>query len=151
MRRHIILAAVVMAAIAIPAAAGDRRGNQRYQGYGYGYDNRYGYDRDRDYGSYGPQYRNGNPVTLAMRDLELVFRRSRVDHHEANHFQRALRELADFDRHARRGRFDRDSLDSAIDNMADLAQADQLHPRDRQLIARRAQELHYLRGRAGWR
>jgi len=151
MRRHLFLAAMVMAALAIPAAADDRRGNQRYQGYGYGYGDRNGYDRDRDYGGYGPQYRNSNPVMAAMRDLEMVFRRSRVDNHEANHFRRALRELADFDRNARRGRFDRGSLDSAMDNMADLARADQLHPRDRQLIARRLQELNYLRGRAGWR
>lgn len=150
MRRQFLLAAIVMAAITIPAAADDRRGNQRYQGYGYGYGDRNGYDRDRDYG-YRPQYRSGNPVTAAMRDLEFVFRRSRVDNHEANHFRRALRELADFDRNARRGRFDRGSLDRAMDNMADLAQADQLHPRDRQLIARRLQELNYLRGRAGWR
>lgn len=151
MRRKLFLAAMVIAAIAIPAAADDRRGKQRYQGYGYGYGDRYGYDRDRDYGGYGPQYRSGNPVTAAMQDLEMVFRRSRVDHHEADHFRRALRELADFDRNARRGRFDRGSLESAMDNMDDLARADQLHPRDRQLIARRLQELHYFRGRAGWR
>lgn len=151
MRRQFFLAATLMAAIAIPAAADERRGNQRYQGYRYGYDERYGYDRDRTYGNFGPQYRSGNPVTAAMRDLEVVFRRSRVDNHEANHFRRALRELEDFDRNARRGRFDHASLDNAMDNMADLARADQLHPRDRQLIARRLQELNYLRGRAGWR
>lgn len=151
MRRQLFLAAMVMAAIAIPTAAGDRRGNQRYQGYGYGYDDRDGYGRDRGYGGYGPQYRSVNPVTAAMRDLEMVFRRSRVDNHEANHFRRALHELDDFDRNARRGRFDYGSLESAMDNMADLARAHQLHPRDRQLIGRRLQELHYLRGRAGWR
>ena len=71
--------------------------------------------------------------------------------HEADHFRRALGELEDFDRNARRGRFDHGSLNRAIDNMDDLARADQLHPRDRQNIARRVQELHHLRGRAGWR
>ena len=152
MRKQFILAATLIAAIAIPAAAGDRRGNQRDQGYNYRYnDQGYGSVRDRDNSRYGGDYRHGNPVTAAMRDLESVFRRARVDHHEANHFRRALRELAEFDRNAMRGRFDRGSLDSAMDNMADLAQADQLHPRDRQLIGRRLQELAYFRERVGWR
>jgi hypothetical protein len=145
MRKQLILAAAITAVFAIPGEA-QRWGDGPRQGPGYRYD-----APGRGYDNYGPQYRTGNPVTGAMRDLEAIFRRSRVDNHEANHFRKALRELEDFDRNARRGRFDRGSLNSALDNMDDLARADQLHPRDRQIIARRIQELYRLRARADWR
>ena len=135
MRRQILWAVLLAAVAAIPGAADDRRGNPR--------------DRGNGYGTYGRQSRGGDPVRAAMRDLESIFRRSRVDNHEADHFRRALRELAEFDQRAARGRFDRGSLNSALDNMADLARAHQLHPRDRQVIARRMEDLRYLRERGG--
>ncbi len=135
MRKQLVLAAV-LAAAAIPSVADDRRGP--YRG-----DQRYG--RDGYYGLYDRQGPRGNAVRSAMRDLEMMFRRSRVDHHEADHFRRALRELAEFERHAARGRFDRGSLDDAIGNMADLARAEQLHPRDRQVIRRHMIDLRQLR------
>jgi len=150
MRRQLLPALLMTAAVAIPAVADDRRGyppfrdergyDRDHRGYGNG-----GYGRDGNYGGYGRPSPRGNPVTAAMRDLQMVFRRARVDSHEADHFRRALRELAEFDQSAARGRFDRSSLEHAIDNMADLAQADQLHPRDRQLIRLRMNDLRYLR------
>lgn len=143
MRKQLILAAALTAALAIPGAA-QRWGDGPRQGHGYRYDT-------PGPGPYTPRYSTGNPVTGAMRDLETIFRRARVDGHEAGHFRRALRELEDFDRNARRGRFDHESLHRALDNMDDLARADQLHPRDRQIIARRVQELYRLSPRAGWR
>lgn len=134
MRRQFLWAVMMAAVAAIPVVGGDRRG----------------YPQNRGYGD-GRQMRGGNPVRVAMRDLESIFRRARVDDHEADHFRRALRELAEFDQKAARGRFDRGSLNSALDNMADLARADQLHPRDRQVIARRMQDLRSLReGGRGW-
>jgi len=142
MRRQLALAVLMTAAVVLPAAAQDRRGYGRDdRGYGYG-----GYGRDdRDFGNgYGRQSMGGNPVRVTMRDLEMIFQRSRVDGHEANHFRRALSELADFDRNASRGRFDRGSLNSALDNMGDLARAHQLHPRDRQIIRQRMNDLRYL-------
>lgn len=165
MRRQ-LLAVLMTTAVVVPALADDRRGRPTYRddreygrdnrGYGnggYGRDGAYGnggygnggYGRDGSYGAYGRQSGRGNPVTAAMRDLDMVYRRARVDGHEADHFRRALRELADFDQNAARGRFDRGSLDSAIDNMAHLAQADRLHPRDRQVIRQRMDDLRYVR------
>ncbi len=139
MRKQVLPLLLMAAAVALPALAQPRRG---YPGYG---NDRY--DRDGYANSYGRESYRGSPVTAAMRDLEMIFRRARVDNHEANHFRRALNELADFDRDARRGRFDRGSLDSALDNMGDLARADQLHPRDRQIIRQRMNDLAYLRNR----
>lgn len=141
MRRQFLWAVILAAVAAIPVVADDRWGYPRDRGYGY--------SRGDGYND-GRQYRRGNPVRAAMRDLESIFRRSRVDNHEADHFRRALRELAEFDQRAARGRFDRGSLNSALDNMADLARADQVHPRDRRVIWRHIEDLRYLRegGRA---
>ncbi|HPT27384.1 MAG TPA: hypothetical protein PLZ95_13270 [Bryobacteraceae bacterium] len=158
MLRQFLMATLLIAAAAIPSAADDRRRNPRNPGYGYGsYDQGYGYSRggnygnDGNYGYNGRRYQGGNPVTAALRDLENVFDRARVDSHEASHFRRALRELHEFDQRAARGRFDHGSLDRAMDNMEDLARADQLHPRDRQLIARRLDDLRYFSNRGAWR
>jgi len=89
--------------------------------------------------SYGPR---GNAVHSALRDLQSIASRARVDKHEANHFRRAIEELAQFDERARRGRFDEDSLKDAINNIEHLVQADQVHPRDR---ARLREDLFALR------
>ncbi|MEX2264816.1 MAG: hypothetical protein WD696_22875 [Bryobacteraceae bacterium] len=149
MRRQLLLAMFTTAAIAIPALADERWGYPSFRDdRGHGRNNR-GYGRGGYQGAYGRQSPRGNPVMAARRDLEMVFRRARVDNHEANHFRRALRELAEFDQNAARRRFDRGSLDRAIDNMADLAKADQLHPRDRQLIRLRTDDLRYFRNSSG--
>lgn len=141
MRRNLILAALISVAAILPATADDGRRYRNNRGYGYG---AYGYGYGR-----GPNL-GGNPVRAAMRDLEMIFRRARVDRHEANHFRRALHELAQFDRRAMQGRFDQSSLNAALRNMADLAQADQLHPRDRQIIRMRMDGLYRMRD-ASWR
>jgi len=143
MGRQLFLTMAIAAAMAIPAAAQWRNDGPGYRGGEYGWDNR-GYVRDNRH-EYGRQGMRGNPVTSAMRDLEMIFRRARVDNHEANHFRRALNELDDFNRNAARGRFDRGSLNDALDNMDDLARADQLHPRDRQIIRARMDDLRRFR------
>jgi len=143
MRRQVLPLLLMAAAVTLPALAQNRRG---YPAYG---NDRYGHGGYAN--AYGRESLRGNPVRSAMRDLEMIFRRARVDNHEANHFRRALSELADFDRNAARGRFDRGSLNSALDNMGDLARADQLHPRDRQVIRQRMSDLAYLRNSSGWR
>lgn len=105
-------------------------------------------DWDRGFSRGDTRYgRATDPVSGSLRDLDNIFRRARVDHHEAGHFRNAIQELDRFQRQASRGRFDRGNLDRAIDNMRDLARADQLHPRDRQVIAARVQDLRYLRDR----
>lgn len=140
MRTQLLLAAFIAAAAVIPAAA---------QG-PYGYPPGRG-GRGPGPGAYGNSYGRSparfNPVAAAQRDLVMIFRRARVDGHEANHFRHALQELNDFHRNATRGRFDQRSMERALDNMGDLARADQLHPRDRQIIRARMDDLRmFLRG-----
>lgn len=126
MPNRLLLVTILTVTAAMPAAGGGRRDHG---------------------GQHLYSYRGGGPVRTAMYDLESAWRRARVDSHEANHFRRALGDLAGFEERAARGRFDRGRLDSAIGHMAHLAQARQLHPRDRQLIARRILELRYFRER----
>ena len=130
MRKRI--AVLTMAVIAMAVA-----------GYGGGRDHRDDRrDRGRHSGIYG---RNYDPVGLALRDVQNVWSRSRVDGHERDHFRKAIDSLQRFQNDAARGRFDRGQLDRAIDNLGDLTQADQIHPQGRQLIRQRLYELRSLR------
>jgi len=128
MIRRTLLQTLMIAAAVSTLGADDRRGPY--------HDGRRG-----GYGA-GP---GRNAVRAAIRDLNGIFRHARVDRHEGEHFRRALRELDEFERQASRGRFDRSRLDRAIDNMKDLARADQVWPQDRRIIARHVQELRRLR------
>ena len=105
-----------------------------------------GYARRDGYYSRG---RGGgySPASRAIRDLESIASRSRVDRHEYKHFSRAIRELYAFEDRLRRGRFDKGRLDGAIENINHLAQADQIHPRDRTRLRGHLYELRRFRSR----
>ena len=77
--------------------------------------------------------------------------RARVDRHEADHIRRAVRELTQFEERRQRGRFDRGSLNEAIENLRDLARADQLHPRIRERVASHLRDLYQLRDGSDYR
>jgi hypothetical protein len=141
-RIPLMLAPLLLGALPLASAHDDNdRGNGWRRpavrgGYGYGYS------------SY---QRGGGAVVNALRDLNSIAARARVDSHERDHFRKAIRELSEFHDRAQRGRFDRGSLDSAIDNMEHLAAAHQLHPRDRAVIHQDLQTLRILRSQGGWR
>ncbi|MBY0503186.1 MAG: hypothetical protein K2X03_04720 [Bryobacteraceae bacterium] len=101
------------------------------RGYGRGY-----YERER--------YRR-DPVRDTIESLYLIEARARVDRHEANHLRRAVIDLTEFNNRLQRGRFDRGRLNEAIEHLRNLAQADQLHPRDRRRIAGHLNDLYRLR------
>jgi hypothetical protein len=90
-------------------------------------------------------------VSRVLRDLNLAARNSFVDSHERNHFERAMRELARFDRDSRRGRWDDRRLDRAMEDLSHLAQARQLDPRFRRLMADDLRLLQSMRVSYGWR
>jgi hypothetical protein len=94
------------------------------------------------------RYERWNPVERSIRDLQAIYSRARVDRHEADHFRRAIGELSEFQRRAARGDFDRKRLDRALDNMDHLADARQLHPRDRAVVRSHMRELENLRASA---
>jgi hypothetical protein len=110
-----------------------------------------GYGRDR--GGYGYGQRYADPVSSAMRSLQQIGYRARVDGHEADHFRNAMRDLDTFQERWSRGRFDRGKLNNAIGHIEHLADAHQLHPRDRAILRDGLRGLYSLReggGRNGY-
>jgi hypothetical protein len=119
-------------------------------------------ERDRDWrrserrGAYGGPYggyaMSSGIVRRTIDDLRIAASRNRVDSHERNHFERAVYHLQRFDSDYSRGGFPTGRLDDAMEHLADLARADQIHPRDRQMLARDLSALRSFRsaGRARW-
>ena len=108
-----------------------------------GYDSRGGYGDYRDnrgYGGYGSNrgsygYGSGNAVGRAIQNLQYAASRNRVDGHERDHFNKAVQHLQRFEYDAARGNYQSRELSNAIENMSHLADARQINPRDRQVIA----------------
>ncbi len=140
--------AVILIAVAAWAAPGD-------DDYG---------RRGRDRGSYGPSYGPGygsGIVDRTLQDLRRTGWNGRLDGHERGHFNSAIKELEKFQDRRRDGRFETKHLDKAIENIAHLAYADRLHPRDRSILASDLEALRdfrsgrgyggpYTRGGPGW-
>ncbi|MFN0103773.1 MAG: hypothetical protein ACKV2U_17035 [Bryobacteraceae bacterium] len=137
MFKRTLITVVLAAATAVSTLADDRRDRGGSQDYG---NDRYSYGTNNN-----GRYNRVDPVSGTLRDLRYVWSRNRVDNHEADHFRRASEALDRFQQQASRGRFDRNQLDRAIDNLGDLAQAHQIHPRDRQLLRSRLYELRSFR------
>ncbi len=112
--------------------------------------------RDRDYGcgdSYG-QYRGRGGIGVvqrAMSDLDRARSYRFVDGHERRHIESARHNLERFMVNWNRGRFDKDRLDGAIEDLNDLARADQVHPRERMMFARDRDALRDFRATGGGR
>lgn len=123
-----------------------------------------GYRNDPYYGN-DPYYRNGNDpyyrngggygdagylVSRVQNDLRRAASDSYTDNHERKHFQEASQNLARFDDRFRQGRFDSHYLDKTIDNMNHLVNANQVRPRDRQILANDISALRQLRSSGGY-
>lgn len=92
---------------------------QRYDAYG----QPYGYDR-----GYG-----GDAVDRAVSDLRRV-RTGWFDGRDQHHIDKAVSELYKFEDKYRRGKWDGDHLDRAIDNMKSLTENGRIRPRDRDML-----------------
>lgn len=144
MKKQLVLAVALLGSLGTLAPA---------QGMAKGrYDDR---DFGRDYGrgGYGnDSYRRSfDPVRGTLDTLYSLGNRARVDRHEADHIRRAVRDLTQFAERRQRGRFDRGSLNGAIENLRDLARADQLHPRVRERVASHLRDLYQLRDGSDYR
>jgi hypothetical protein len=133
------------------------RNNGRYNGnYGYGNNVPYGYGNNAPYGygnNSGYGYRNGGAygnnsaiVTRTMQDLQSAASRSRVDGHERDHFNRAMGELQNM----RYNQVDSGRLSRVLEDLDHLSRADQINPRDRQILARDRQALASSYGGYGY-
>ena len=124
--------------------------NGRYGGYrddgwyGQGRDDRY--RRNRQGGYYG-----GNVIGRVQNDLARVQSYSRIDNHERDHISKAMSELSRFeDQYRNNGRFDKGRLDRAIDALNHLSNADQLNPRDRDMLRADRDMLRDFRANGGY-
>lgn len=101
------------------------------------YYDRGGWSRNDDYGRRDGAWRSsGSPVSTVLRDLDRVNARARfTDNHERKHIEKAREELFRFEDRWRSGKFETSRLDKAMDNIEHLMRADQIHPRDRQVLA----------------
>jgi hypothetical protein len=118
-------------------------------------DDRYRGDR-YDRGPYAGRDRHGAAlIDRVLYDLERARSYRWADGHERRHFEQAVRNLERFRSNWHRGRYDDDRLDDAIEHLDHLAHADQVHPRDRQILRRDVYALRDfragLRGRRGGR
>ena len=150
--RALSVAMLLTAMTVTPAAFADdddwRRSRRDDRGWGYGRDrDRYG-DRAGSWERFGRGDRYGTSiVSRTISDLRVAASRNRVDSHERDHFRRAMSSLQQFEYDLRSGRFNDGRLDDAMDDLRDLAQADQVHPRDRQILGRDLAALRTLRYR----
>lgn len=127
----------------------DNRRNDRYRDRDYRRPS-YGYGRDRGYGGNG-SYGYGNAsgvINRAMQNLQSAASRNRVDSHERDHFRRAMSELQNM--RYNQGNIDSRRLSRVLEDLDHLSRADQVHPRDRQILARDRQALASLYGGYGY-
>ncbi len=112
-------------------------------------------DRYRDgyrggpYGYGGYSNAPASPVDRALYDLSRAGRSGYLDHHERKHLEHAQDDLARFQERWSQGRFDTGRLDSAIDNIKHLVNADQMRPPDRNILARDLADLRAFRANRG--
>ncbi len=91
--------------------------------------------------------RGGGPMALIDRCLDDINSADRRNRGHEGTFDQARRDLRIFREHFAEGRFDKDRLDGAIENIWRLANSDQVHPRDRRLLRDDANDLRGLRER----
>lgn len=130
----------------------DNRRNDRYRDRDYRRPS-YGYGRDRGYGGYGYGNNSGygnmsGVINRAMQNLQSAAARNRVDSHERDHFRRAMSELQNM--RYNQGNLDSRRLSRVLEDLDHLSRAEQVHPRDRQILARDRQALASLYGGYGY-
>jgi hypothetical protein len=131
-RMTLLLGAGVLAAALGANAQYPYAGAQPYQAFP-------GRDRSRDAGL----------IDRVLRDLDRARSDREAERHEHNRFDQARRNLLRFEDNWSRGRFDKDRLDGAIDDLHHLSASDHLRRRDRDILARDMQALRDFRASAG--
>lgn len=84
-------------------------------------------------------------VQRTMQDLQRLQRRRGQTSKAYDRYNNALRHLGEFSQKFARGNYDRDTLDTAIDDTKNVVNNNALPPRDRQTISRDLQDLRDFR------
>ncbi len=98
------------------------------------------------------QDRQGNARSLVSRvqnDLRRAERFTSPNGKEKERYYNAQRHLSQFDRALARGKFDKDKLDEAIDDVKNVVENNTLSPRDRDVLTGDLRDLRELRRTRG--
>jgi hypothetical protein len=147
--RHLIRTFLLGSGLVIMAVGANAQifGN----GGGYRNDPYYGNDPYNRNDRYGRGYGDaGSLVARVQNDIYRAASNSYTDNHERKHFENASRNLAKFNDRMRQGKFDSHSLDKSIDDLNHLVNANQIRPRDRQMLANDMNALRQLRSSGGY-
>ncbi|HXI43361.1 MAG TPA: hypothetical protein VNH83_25500 [Bryobacteraceae bacterium] len=102
--------------------------------------------------AYPQDGRYGNARSLVARvqnDLRRAERFTPPNGKEKERYFNAQHHLSQFDRELERGRFDKDKLDEAIDDVKNVVENNTLSPRDRDVLAGDLRDLRELRRTRG--
>lgn len=88
-------------------------------------------------------------VAQTHHDLRSISRRETYSGKERERYQNALRHLSDFDRALAKGHYDKDRLDTAIDDINNITKNNTLGPNERDALLADLRSLRDLR--AEWR
>ena len=98
----------------------------------------------------GGQYSTArNLVSRVQNDLRRAERFTPPSDKEKERFYNAQHHLSQFDRDLSRGKFDKDKLDEAIDNVHSVVKNNTLSPGDRDTLEGDLRDLRELRARRG--
>jgi hypothetical protein len=98
----------------------------------------------------GADYGNARAlVNRTVTDLRRSADIPRKDNDQRKRVENADRRLSDFDRHLRKGKFDKDKLDGAIEDVKHVIDHNTLSPEDRDALSADLRDLRELRSRRG--
>lgn len=100
-------------------------------------------------GPWRGRYSNAPVIDRVLSDIDRAGYNGYADRHERNRLENARRDLIRFQDNWARGRFDRDRLDSAIDNLHHVVDSGRIDPRARGLLARDMDILRDFRANRG--
>ena len=96
--------------------------------------------------AFGQDYgRARDLITRVQEDLERAADFTRNKEKERERYQNVQHHLSEFDKELRKGHFDKDKLDTAIDDLKNVVQNNTLESRDRDSLAADLSDLRTLR------
>lgn len=106
-------------------------------------------DRHRDDRHREDRYREENLCQTVAADIQHTEGYTRLKGRERERIENALRHLSEFDSAFQRGKFDKDKLDKAIDDVKNLADNNAMSPEDRRLLHEDLDRLREFRAHRG--
>ena len=107
------------------------------------------HDREERHGERGPYGRARDLVGRVQHDLARAQRMAPVAGRQRDRYDNAQRHLSEFDDRLSRGEFDKDKLDTAIDDVNNVFRGNPLSPRSRDDLRNDLADLRSMRAARG--